>query len=541
MPLGGWRSAALPAAVVLLALSVNHDAYRGYFEDDDLATLSWEPMVPLMAHIRDIPLLDYKSTSRPVGFLYFGVIMRHWGLTYPPYLAVLQILGTLNIVLLWFVLRRLGLEPLSCAAGCLFFALHRALFDGWWKPMFVYDVSCTTFALLSILAYASRRWVLSFIAFWLAIRAKEIGITVPAILLCYEMSLGEKKWLRTIPFFLPALILGGFGLAFNLRQQSLYAFRFTIPALWKAAAFYASKLLWIPYAGFFFLLLPAAIRDRRLYFGIAAMLLGLAIYLLLSEKMYEIYLYLAMTGAAIVVAVLARERPALCWTLLTVWAIWQIQLTRVHAAETLAAAGDRRAFVSAARSVPDSHVYIYDHVPASMHSWGVEATMNLTHPGEPKSYWLTRLEIPTKGPMLLLNWKERTRQLSATPFAPLASVQVSMDQPVQEWQLVAGWQPAVDGYREIGRRATANLYRPPNINDFVWEACATGPAELRTFIEGIEFPRMNLKETECVHGQGRMPPDAARIVTLDFLAEPRSTESRVRIRSFGFCTKSCGT
>ena len=57
MARAGWRSAALPAVVLLLALAANRDAYRGYFEDDDLDTLTWAPAVPLLNLIRDIPSL----------------------------------------------------------------------------------------------------------------------------------------------------------------------------------------------------------------------------------------------------------------------------------------------------------------------------------------------------------------------------------------------------------------------------------------------------------------------------------------------------
>lgn len=105
----------------------------------------------------------------------------------------LQLIGLVNVALLWFLLRKLGLDEACTAAGCLFFVASRALFDAWWKPIFIYDVLCTTFALASIRAYAYRKWVLSFLAFWLAVRSKEIGIVVPAMLLAYEMILGNAN------------------------------------------------------------------------------------------------------------------------------------------------------------------------------------------------------------------------------------------------------------------------------------------------------------------------------------------------------------
>src|SRR6266536_2978505 len=181
------RGALLVAAVILLALAANREAFHGYFEGDDLATFGWSRLVPLQDLLRDVPSLKYPPAhSRPLGYFYFGALLRTAGLNYPPWVAVLQCIAVINIMLLWWLLRMLRFDYWPAAVACLFFAFHRALFDAWWKPMYIYDVLCATFALASVLAYAHRRWVLSFIAFWLAVRTKETGLFVPAILACYE-------------------------------------------------------------------------------------------------------------------------------------------------------------------------------------------------------------------------------------------------------------------------------------------------------------------------------------------------------------------
>src|SRR5690242_20689503 len=173
--------AAVVLCILLLAIAVNHDARRGYFEDDDLDTLTWARLLPVKDLFYNIPTLKYPPEhSRPIGFLFYDVIERRVGLEYPPYVIALEFMQIVNIGLLWLLLRKLGLDLLAAALGCIFFAFHRALFDAWWKPMFVYDVSCTTFALLAILAYAWRRWILSLVCFWLAVRSKEPGLVLPA-------------------------------------------------------------------------------------------------------------------------------------------------------------------------------------------------------------------------------------------------------------------------------------------------------------------------------------------------------------------------
>ena len=90
-----------------------------------------------------------------MGHYYFHAVEELAGLKFPPYVAVLHALHLLNVWLLWLVMRRLGAAPFAAAAACLFFGLHMALFDDVWKPMYVFDVLCATFCLLSL--WAGRR------------------------------------------------------------------------------------------------------------------------------------------------------------------------------------------------------------------------------------------------------------------------------------------------------------------------------------------------------------------------------------------------
>jgi hypothetical protein len=411
-----WRDLAALVAILLLALFANRDAYGGWFEDDDLDTMTWARLVPLQDLLRNVPSLRYPPEhARPLGYFYYGALFRTAGFAYPAWIAVLQFIQALNVVLLWLLLRKLGFRDWALAAGCLFFAMHRALFDAWWKPMFIYDVLATTFALVSVLAYASRHWVLSFAAFWLALRTKETGLSVPAILACYEM-LGGRNWKRLVPFFVPALIYGGYGLYYNLHLKSghLYALHADFRGLWKSLNFYFAKLLWIRYAGFALLLAPLAVRDRRLYFGLAAMLSALALYLLLPGRMSEVYLCLPLTGAAVAIAALTACRPALAALAVLVWIPWQFALLRKNVAPVLAAAADRKAFVAAVREVPDAAVYVYGSVPASLHSWGVEGALRLFHK-EIKSVRRMDEVLPQGEKAITIDWDAKTRSLRMSP------------------------------------------------------------------------------------------------------------------------------
>ena len=185
-----------------------------------------------------------------MGHYYFHAVEEIAGLNFPVYVAVLQAFHLLNVWLLWLVARRLGAPPFAAAAACLFFGLHMALFDDFWKPMYIFDVLCATFCLLSLWCYASERWVLSFAAFWLAYKSKELAVMLPAVLLVFEIWFGKRRWKPLVPFFLTSLSFGVQGMLRNPNHDNDYTFRFTAAALSKTSVFYAGRIFLIPYLGF---------------------------------------------------------------------------------------------------------------------------------------------------------------------------------------------------------------------------------------------------------------------------------------------------
>src|SRR5882672_2446933 len=202
-----------------------------------------------------------------------------------------------------------------------------AVFDVYWKPMYVFDLFCATFSLLSILLYTRRRYVLSFCAFWLAYKSKELAVMLPAVLACYELWLAEKKsWKPLIPFFAVSLSFGLQGILLNQNVDTEYTFRFTPAAFWTSLSFYASSIFLIPYAGFALIPLPLLIRDRRLWFGAAMMVLFFVPLLFLPGRLYSAYCYLPLAGFALMAAAIASlDRLAPVIALLCIlWIPWNM-------------------------------------------------------------------------------------------------------------------------------------------------------------------------------------------------------------------------
>ena len=111
-----WIPFALWLAAALLFFIANRPAYKGYFSDDDLANVSWPPVVGGDVFYKGLltPKIS-ESNFRPVGYLYYRVMGRAFHLRYPPYVAVLQAFHVLNVILLFLLLGRLGFRSLPPA------------------------------------------------------------------------------------------------------------------------------------------------------------------------------------------------------------------------------------------------------------------------------------------------------------------------------------------------------------------------------------------------------------------------------------------
>jgi hypothetical protein len=216
------------------------------------------------------------NNFRPAAHFYFHLAGKYFGLDFAKYVIPIQAIHLLNVWLVWLLTRRFGASTLGASAACLFFGFHAALFDVFWKPMYVFDLLCATFCLLSLLFYTRRQFVLSFVAFWLAYKSKELGVMLPAVLAAYEFSFGKRRWLPLAPFFVASLSFGLQGLLLNPNVDNPYTFRFTWRALSTTSRFYSSNVLLIHHAGFFVVPLALWRGNSIVRFGILISRSGLA-------------------------------------------------------------------------------------------------------------------------------------------------------------------------------------------------------------------------------------------------------------------------
>jgi hypothetical protein len=470
--------AALFLAMALLFVIANRGAYKGYFQDDELDNISWAPDVPAIDFLSGLVTPKFLAGNfRPVGHLYFALMGKFFGMDFPKYIFPIHALHLLNVWLVWLVARRLNLSPFAAGAGALFFAFNMVVFDVYWKPMYVFDLLCATFCLASLLFYM-RGWLIAgFIAFWLAYKSKELAVMLPFALAAYEYWFGKRRWKPLVPFVAVALSFGLQGVFLNPNRNNDYSFHFGPDSIFKTVHFYARDILLVPYAGVALPLILLITRDKRVWFGMAALALFFIPLLILPDRTFDAYCYLPLAGLAIACAGLAETRPqALVALFFLLWIPWnEVNLWRKRR-QTLAADDENRTYVKAAMDAahlhPDTRTFIYDGAPAAMHTWGILGTLRLAmHSTDIRLSGVRdknlRQELES-GNVTILSWDSTYKKLAvaARTTGMPDSAYVRMDHSTPLWQLGTGWYGLEGRFRWTEPKATARLYRPAGARQF---------------------------------------------------------------------------
>jgi hypothetical protein len=539
---------------------MHRGAWRGWFQHDDFAHLSWTTQVRLPAFLTGLITPRFSPESaRPAGNLVYAVLGRTARLDFGWGVALIQLLHVVNALLLWRLPRRMGLEALPAAAGALFFAFHMAAFDACWHPAYLYDVLCALFCLLSLESYLAGRLWLSFAAYWLAYQSKEVGVMLPAVLTCYEVWLGQRRWRRLAPFLAASASFALQSFAFNRPANSAYEFRLSAPAILDAAGFYAGELLFAPLAGFLLLGAPLIARDRRAWLGAAIFWLMIAPMLVVSERRLSVYLYESLPGAALVLAVAAqRARLWMVALFFVLWMPWNYRRLGPRRAEALDEAAQNRAYVTAlsahARKAPQTRRFQYELTPARLPDWGLEGVLRVVyciHDPELRAiHDAAARKTIWPAPAVFLGWDPQVRGLSIlsrSPGAPPGSY-LAMDGATPLWQLGEGWFQLEQGYRWMDAWAEATLARPAGAKWFELVVNAgpeqmrqRGAVQVRVFVGGspagmVRFEREGRQSRRLALAE--QPPGTVRVEfrVPDELTLPRREGGRLGAASaaFGF-------
>jgi hypothetical protein len=433
-----------------------------------------------------------------------------------------------------------------------------AAFDTVWKPMYIFDVLCTLFCLSSVLLYARGRWILSFAAFWLAYKSKELAVMLPAVLWLYEFWFGERRWARLIPFFAVSVSFGVQGILLNPNRDNDYTLRFTPRAAWTSMRYYAGRIFLLPLAGFALIPLALLVRKRAVWFGLASMALFFFPLLFLPGRLYAAYTYLPLTGLAVAAASIAALDAA---TLLAIcallWIPWNIHHLRRARRYALDAAGQNRTYLNAiaayAATSPASRFYLYDGAPPEMRPWGIEGALRyFTRRNDLKILSVedrAAPEVLKSDAFTILGWDAPGRQLriaARRPGEPDAAF-MEMTAATPLWQLGEGWYRLETRFRWIQPRATARLYRPAGAEAFELTVNTgqelirgVGRTRVTVLAGGAEIGRSEFSTTGWHTVRWPAPPGPPKTVEIEFRVEPEyhvpgdGRRFGIAIVSFGF-------
>jgi hypothetical protein len=560
LPMSRRSGLVLLLALAAAFLLMNRGAYQGFFENDDMGTLGWTPSVRPLDYAKIALSLEYQPNNfRPVGHFYYRVMEHFFGLSFAKYVFALQLIHLVNVWLLWIFIRSLGTKLWPAAAACTFYAFHMALFETFWKPMYVFDVLCGTFCLLSLLAWSRRNWVLSFAAFWLAYKSKELAVMLPIVLACYEYWFGKRQWQRLAPFFLVSLSFGLQGILLNPSrgQENNYTFHFTLAALAKTNLFYGGKVFLVPYLG---LAAPFAAlfhRERRVWLGLVMLGAFFLPVLLLPGRLHGAYCYVPFTGLAVAFAGIAEfSPPAVVLAFLLLWIPVDFRELRRDRRAARAVDDEVREWfhtvVAFARTSPGVDAAVYAGTPAGMDSFGVEGALRyLVRGGD---FGIGGADGPDASKLrqrdrvVILNWdylRRRLEILLRTPETPDAAyVEMNPDTPV--WQLGEGWYGPEGAYRWTAPDATARLTRPAEARSFALRVNVAakqlqtgGPVTMQITLGDSRLSPWQFTSAGWQEARWDVPAAPAGAVRVRFHVEPGYSVGETRVLglavgAFGF-------
>ena len=251
------------ALCLLVAVSYVPALWAGFVWDDVILTRAaplhtWSGLAQIWLTPR--ALVQYEGHYWPLLYTTFWLEHKLWGLAPLGYHVVNLLLHTGVVLLLWRLLRRLGVPGAWFAAAV--FAVHPLHVESVVWVIGRKDILATLCYLASVLAYirfaemrrGERRrgyYLLAVALFVLGLFSKSIVITLPVALLLWHwwrhgrVTMAEVS--RMLPFFLVGLgiVLADYAyyadneriaFGYSLLERGLIAAR--------ALAFYAGKLLW---------------------------------------------------------------------------------------------------------------------------------------------------------------------------------------------------------------------------------------------------------------------------------------------------------
>lgn len=190
----------LSFANLLFAIRINN-----YFSVDDFAVLSYFSSHGLLKMIPDFLVNgDIFGFVKIIGYVVFGILFKLFGVNHLAFDAAMFLTNTVNLILLFFVVRKLTKNDFASFFVSMIFNKNYLFYYS-----NIHENLLATFCILTIFffLYYPKKFYLSIISFVLAVFTKETAVTVPLVL--FAISLFYKLDRRKILYLLSISVAFG--------------------------------------------------------------------------------------------------------------------------------------------------------------------------------------------------------------------------------------------------------------------------------------------------------------------------------------------
>lgn len=193
-----WKQQAPIIFIFLLIIfSFGHLVYavrtNTFFSVDDFFEISYFDKYSIIQFVPDFLIHgDMNEFTRIVGFVAFALIQKLFGLNHYAFDTALFLTNTFNLILLFFVVKKLTKNDLASFFVSLIFNKNYLFYYS-----NIHENLLAMFCILTIFffLYYPKKFYLSFISFVLAVFTKETAVTVPLVLyaISFFYKLDRKK------------------------------------------------------------------------------------------------------------------------------------------------------------------------------------------------------------------------------------------------------------------------------------------------------------------------------------------------------------
>ncbi len=174
---------------------------RADFTNDDMLNLyqAWEK--PILRLVKE-NLLFFSSGYRPLGALAYRFLFAVGGLNALPFRIAVYVLLIVNLYLLYRVARDITTREIGILTALLL-CFNASFAELYYNTGTIYDVLCFTFYFAALGLYigvrknhrllTTRQWIAFLVLNICALNSKEMAVTLPAVLLIYELVLGRSE------------------------------------------------------------------------------------------------------------------------------------------------------------------------------------------------------------------------------------------------------------------------------------------------------------------------------------------------------------